>query len=122
MDGIRRGEVSEFCRVPKRASTALPRGANLDVPGRALIARADDRIRWHEQTADLIAAELKTMSISTAMPATAEVWRQQARKTDLERKMISSATAVPPWTDGHVAARDHPERQLLLDGRTRIIA
>ena len=60
-------------------------GVNLEVPGRALVAQADERIKWHKQTAALMTAELKAMK--PAELNTAEEWRQRMRRTDLESKI-----------------------------------
>jgi len=60
-------------------------GVNLDVLGRALIAQADGRIKWHKKTAAVMAAELKAM-IPVA-PGASDEWRQRSRRTDLESKI-----------------------------------
>ena len=77
-------------KVIKRAKQAstLERGVNLDVPGRAIIAQADERIRWHKQTAATMEAELKTPALAQAsMAGDAEEWKQVMRRTDLQRLM-----------------------------------
>ena len=77
-------------RVTKstKQSVSLERGINLDVPGRALIAQADERITWHKHIAGVMAAELKTIPLEAgATLSTPDEWKQQARRTDLERTM-----------------------------------
>jgi len=71
----------------KKARQVKPveHGVHLEVPGRALIAQADDRIKWHKQTAALMTAELKAMT--AVEPNTAEERRQRMRRTDLESKI-----------------------------------
>ena len=61
-------------------------GVNLDVLGRALIAQADERIKWHKQTAAVMAAEVKGMTPG-AEPNTADGMRQRMRRTDLESRI-----------------------------------
>ena len=63
-------------------------GVRLDVLGRAIIAQADERIRWHKQTAAVMAAELKAMPPAAA-PDTSDEWKQRSRRTDLESKVSS---------------------------------
>jgi len=61
----------------------------LDVPGRALIEQADARIRWHKKAADTLATELNAIPVKTGTSsATVETWQQQARRTDLERRIL----------------------------------
>ena len=69
------------------ASQALERGINLDVPGRALIAQADERIKWHKHSADVLAAELKSLAIKATAAGFADEWKLQMRRSDAERKM-----------------------------------
>jgi hypothetical protein len=68
-----------------RQVRAMEPGVNLDVLGRALIAQADERIKWHKQTAAVMAAELKAMT--SAAPDASDGWRQRSRRTDLESKI-----------------------------------
>jgi hypothetical protein len=75
-------------KAAKETSTP-EHGVKLDVPGRAIIAQADERIRWHQQTAALMEAELKAMTQRPAVPAnSAEDWKQIMRRTDLEGKIF----------------------------------
>ena len=69
-----------------QAAPVLDYGVKLDVLGRALIAQADERIKWHKQTAAVMAAELKAMP-PTAAPDTGDEWMQRSRRTDLESKI-----------------------------------
>jgi hypothetical protein len=70
------------------AKSAPPeRGFNLDVPGRALIAQADERIKWHKRTAATMEAELKAMPMQPGAPVALEDWKQHSRRTDIEAKM-----------------------------------
>ena len=68
-----------------RQDKPVEHGVHLDVLGRALIAQADERIKWHKQTAALMTAELKAMT--SAEPNTPEERRQRMRRTDLESKI-----------------------------------
>ena len=61
-------------------------GVKLDVLGRAIIAQADERIKWHKQTAAVMAAELKAMTPG-ATSDTPDEWKQRSRRTDLESKI-----------------------------------
>jgi hypothetical protein len=74
-----------------KAATQTPtpeRGVNLDVLGRAIIAQADERIRWHKRAAAVMEAELKAMAQMQAVGAgTAEEWKRVLRRTDLEGKI-----------------------------------
>jgi hypothetical protein len=74
-------------KTPKQAIT-MERGINLDVLGRAIIAQADERIKWHKRTAGLMEAELNAMMMKPGAPAsTAEDWKQVSRRTDLQNKI-----------------------------------
>src|SRR6478672_1713711 len=74
-------------KTPSPAAT-LERGINLDVLGRAIIAQADERIRWHKRTAGVMEAELKAMPMTPGAPASsAEDWKQLSRQTDLRSKI-----------------------------------
>ena len=42
-------------------SPVVERGVQLEVFGRAIIAQADERIKWHKQMASTMTAELKAM-------------------------------------------------------------
>lgn len=97
-DGIvvaRRGDVAESEAGMKEKATKAAKqtespgyGVNLDVPGRAIIAQADERIRWHQRTAAVMEAELNAMTQAPAVPASsAEDWKQTMRRTDLEGKI-----------------------------------
>ena len=57
-------------------------GVHLEVFGRALIAQADQRIKWHRQMAAKLAAELKTGTAANGADG-----KQQSRRTDLEQKI-----------------------------------
>jgi hypothetical protein len=65
----------------------VERGVNLDVPGRAIVAQADQRIRWHKRTAAVMEAELKAMAQTPVGAGSAEEWKQILRRTDLERRI-----------------------------------
>ena len=65
------------------------RGIQLDVPGRALIAQAGERIAWHERNAAVLAEELKSMTLPPGPPPDIKDWTQWTRRTDVERKMAS---------------------------------
>jgi hypothetical protein len=69
-----------------RQVPAMGHGVHLDVLGRALIAQADERIKWHKQTAAVMAAELKAMTLG-ASPDSSDDWKQRSRRTDLESKI-----------------------------------
>ena len=74
-------------KTPKQAAT-LERGINLDVLGRAIIAQADERIRWHKRSAGVMGAELNAMTMKPGAPASsAEDWQQRSRRTDLQSKV-----------------------------------
>ena len=77
-----------------RKSNELPaavpeRGIQLDVPGRALIAQAAQRIAWHQRSAAVLAAEIKSMTIGSGPLADMKDWTQWTRRTEIERKMAS---------------------------------
>jgi hypothetical protein len=57
----------------------LERGIQLDVPGRALIAQATERIAWHKRSAAVLAAELKSMTIGPGSLADMKEWSQWTR-------------------------------------------
>ena len=65
----------------------LERGINLDVPGRALIAQAGERIKWHKRSADVLAAELKSLSMKVTAAGTIENWEVKRRRSDADAKM-----------------------------------
>jgi hypothetical protein len=67
----------------------LERGIQLDVPGRALIAQATERIAWHKRSAAVLAAELKSMTLPPGPLTDIRDWNQWTRRTDVERKMAS---------------------------------
>ena len=68
--------------------TELERGINLDVLGRAIIAQAAERIRWHKQAADTMEAELKALPGAPGGPASgAQDWKHLSRRTDLQIKI-----------------------------------
>ncbi len=74
-------------KAPRQAST-LERGINFDVLGRAIIAQADERIRWHKRAAGVMEAELKAMTMEPDAPArSAEDWKLLSRRTDLQGKI-----------------------------------
>jgi len=91
----------------------LERGINLDVLGRAIMAQADERIRWHKRTADAMEAELKAMPMKPGAPAsTVEDWKQLSRRTDLQGKI-----------DGHreyARFLDFVRRNIVRDRRYRL--
>lgn len=74
-------------KTPRQAAT-LEHGINLDVLGRAIIAQADERIRWHKRAAGVMDAELNAMTMKPGAPASsAEDWKQLSRRTDLQSKI-----------------------------------
>ena len=73
------------------------RGIQLDVPGRALIAQAGERIAWHERNAAVLAEELKSMTLPPGPPPDIKDWTQWTRRTDVERKMASLRNAPASW-------------------------
>ena len=60
-------------------------GVHLLVTGKAVIAQADERIRWHKNTAAALAAELKSLPASAGSDA--EEWKKLARRNDVKRKL-----------------------------------
>ena len=75
-------------RTSSKDSTTPERGINLDVLGRAIVAQADERIRWHKRSAELLQAELKELPLKSGDPAsTVSDWKQLARRTDLQTKV-----------------------------------
>jgi len=63
-------------------------GVHLIVLGTALIAQAEERIRWHEQNAALAEKELADLkSLDDAVSG--ETWRQRSRVNDLQRRADS---------------------------------
>ena len=60
-------------------------GVNLIVPGRAVVAQADERIRWHKRSAAAMEAELKLLSDFDNEKL--ENWNKRARCTDLRSKI-----------------------------------
>jgi hypothetical protein len=74
-------------KAPKQAAT-LERGINFDVFGRAIIAQADERIRWHKKAAGVMEAELSAMTMEPGAPASSAAdWKQLSRRTDLQSKI-----------------------------------
>jgi hypothetical protein len=67
----------------------LERGIQLDVPGRALIAQAAERIAWHKRSAAALATELKSMTVGSGSLADMNEWSQWTRRSEVERKMAS---------------------------------
>jgi len=59
-------------------------GVHLEVPGRALIAQASERIKWHRQMADTMRRELKGTLPRGDSEGVGADWKEQARRTDLE--------------------------------------
>ena len=99
-------------KAPKQATT-LERGINLDVLGRAIIAQAAERIRWHKRSASVMAVELKAIPMTPGAPAsTGEDWKQLSRRTELQSKI-----------DGHLEyARflDFIRKNIVRDRRYRL--
>ncbi len=86
-EGAMKSTADRTGKAVKRATT-LERGINLDVLGRAIIAQADERIRWHKRTAGMMEAELKALPMKPGAPAsTPEDWKQLSRRTDLQSKI-----------------------------------
>jgi hypothetical protein len=56
----RRAEVKH--PATPRAAAEVIRGIDLDVPGRELVVRIGERIRWHRQRADVLIEQLKKLS------------------------------------------------------------
>ena len=74
-------------QTPKEAKP-LEKGVNLDVLGRAIIAQADERIRWHKETARVMQTELKAITTKPGASADlSEDLRQISRRTDLRSKI-----------------------------------
>lgn len=67
----------------------MEHGIHLDVPGRALIAQAGERIAWHRRNATVLAEELKSMTLPPGPLLDIKDWTQWTRRTDVERKMAS---------------------------------
>jgi hypothetical protein len=81
-------EKTEQARKTPRQGTTLEHGINLDVLGRAIIAQADERIRWHKRTAGVMEAELNAMTMKPDAPSSsAEEWKQLSRRTDLQSRI-----------------------------------
>ena len=81
-------EKTEQARKTPKQATTLERGINFDVLGRAIIAQADERIRWHKRTAGMMEAELNAITVKPDAPASsAEDWKQLSRRTDLQSKI-----------------------------------
>jgi hypothetical protein len=106
-------EKTDQARKTPRQTATLERGINFDVPGRAIIAQADERIEWHKRAAGRMEAELKAMPMQPGAPATnAEDWKQVSRRTDLQTKI-----------DGHLEyARflDFVRQNIVRDRRYRL--
>jgi hypothetical protein len=106
-------EKSTQARKTSKQATTLEHGINLEVAGRAIIAQADERIRWHKRTAGVMEAELKAMTMKPGAPASiAEDWKQVSRRTDLQSKI-----------DGHLEyARflDFVRRNIIRNRRYRL--
>jgi hypothetical protein len=105
--------TAEGTRKAAKQTATLERGINFDVPGRAIIAQADERIRWHKRAAGMMEAELKAMPMTPGTPAsTPQDWKQLSRRTDLQSKI-----------DGHLEyARflDFVRRNIVRDRRYRL--
>ena len=81
-------EKTEQARKSPKQPATLERGINLDVPGRAIIAQADERIRWHKRAAGVMEAELQAMTMEPGAPASSAAdWKQLSRRTDLQTKI-----------------------------------
>jgi hypothetical protein len=76
-------------RKAQETPAAMEYGIHLDVPGKALIAQAGERIAWHTRNAAVLAAELKSMTLPPGRFADMKDWTQWTRRTDVERKMAS---------------------------------
>lgn len=111
-EGAMKNTADQTGKTPKQATT-LERGINLDVPGRAIIAQADERIRWHKRAAEVMTAELKAIPLKPGAPASgSEDWKQLSRRTDLQSKI-----------DGHLEyARflDFVRQNIVRDRRYRL--
>ena len=62
----------------------LEHGVHLEVLGHALIAQADERIKWHRQIATTMRGELEATA-----PKDEDIadWKHHSRRTDLETKI-----------------------------------
>ena len=80
-------EKATRARKISKQAKALETGVNLDVLGRTIIAQADERIRWHKQTARVMEAELKAITMKPASGSLSEEWKQTSRRTDLQNKI-----------------------------------
>jgi hypothetical protein len=81
-------EKKEQARNTPRTAPTLERGINMDVLGRAIIAQADERIRWHKRTAEVMEAELKSITAKPSSPDDLkEHLRLISRRTDLQSKI-----------------------------------
>jgi hypothetical protein len=82
------GEAAMKEKTEPARKTELERGINLDVLGRAIIAQAAERIRWHKRAADTMEAELKALPGAPGGPASgAQDWKHLSRRTDLQAKI-----------------------------------
>ena len=78
-------KIEARSKTPDRG-TALEYGIQLHVLGRAIIAQADERIRWHKRTAGVMEEELKTVAAADAA-STPDDWQQVSRRTDLQDRV-----------------------------------
>ena len=62
----------------------LEHGVHLEVLGQALIAQADERIKWHRQIATTMNGELEA---TAPKPEDTADWKRHSRRTDLETKI-----------------------------------
>lgn len=62
-------------------------GVTLEVLGRALIAQADERIKWHRQMARTMAEEMRATAPQSDDPGQLADWKQVSRRTDLTSKI-----------------------------------
>jgi hypothetical protein len=76
-------------RKAQETPETMEQGVHLDVPGKALIAEAGERIAWHKRSAAVLAEELKSMTLPPGPPADIKNWRQWTRRTEVERNMAS---------------------------------
>ena len=80
--------TNDQIRKTAKRETTLEYGIKLDVFGRAIIAQADERIRWHKRTAGVMDAELKAIPLKPGEPtSTTDDWKQLSRRTDLQSKI-----------------------------------
>ena len=70
-----------------RREQPIEHGVHLDVLGRELIAQADERITWHRQMAENLAAELQSTSVTPDDPGKIVALQLRSRRTELERKI-----------------------------------